>query len=185
MDDSKIIELFKERSEQAIIELSNKYGKLCESVAGAILPDPADVEECVNDAYLGVWNTIPPKEPEYLPGYVCKVVRNLAVKKLRFNSARKRNAFFDVSLDELEDCFPTAGSVEDEAEAKDAADAVNRFLSTLGKDDRTMFIRRYWNADTVEALARDYGKTKHNINARLSRIKKELKKYLSKEGIML
>ena len=185
MDDSKIIELFTERSEQAIIELSNKYGRLCESVAGSILPDPEDVEECVNDAYLGVWNTIPPKNPEYLPGYVCKIVRNLAVKKLRYNSAGKRNAIYDVSLDELEECFPTAGSVEDEMEAKAVAGAVNRFLSMLSKDDRIMFVRRYWNADTIEVLAADFGKSKHYISAKLSRIRKSLKKYLSKEGITL
>lgn len=185
MEDSKIIELFTERSEQAIIELSNKYGKLCGSVASSILPDPGDVEECLNDAYLGVWNSIPPKNPEYLPGYVCKIVRNLAIKRLRFNSAGKRNTLYDVPLAELEETFPVSGSVEEEIEAKIVAGIVNKFLSTLGKDDRVMFVRRYWGADTVETLAADFGKSKHLVSAKLSRIRKNLKKYLSKEGITL
>ena len=92
MDDSKIIELFFERSEQAIIELSNKYGAICSKVADNILNNRLDSEECVNDAYLGVWNTIPPQRPNPLLSYVCRIVRNLALKKYHENTAQKRNS---------------------------------------------------------------------------------------------
>ena len=100
MDDSKIIELFYERSEQAIIELSKKYGTVCTKVAKNILNDVRDTEECVNDAYLGAWNTIPPQRPNPLLSYVCRIVRNLAIKKYHANTAVKRNSIYDVALDE-------------------------------------------------------------------------------------
>ena len=94
MEDSKIVELFYERSEQAIIELSRKYEKLCKKIAKNILGNNLDAEECVNDAYLGVWNTIPPQNPNPLITYVCKIVRNTAVKKYHNNTAIKRNTSY-------------------------------------------------------------------------------------------
>lgn len=111
LDDSKIIDLFYERSEQAIIELSQKYGSVCTKVANNILNDVRDTEECVNDAYLGAWNTIPPQRPNPLLSYVCRIVRNLAIKKYHANTAAKRNSSYDVALDELENCFPASTSV--------------------------------------------------------------------------
>ena len=106
MDDKQIIRLFFERSEQAIAELSGKYGDLCFKIADNILNDPQDAEECVNDAYLGAWNSIPPQAPDPLRAYICRIVRNLALKKHRANSAAKRGSRFEVSLSELEDCLP-------------------------------------------------------------------------------
>lgn len=185
MDDSKIIELFFERSEQAIIELSNKYGALCRRVAGNILNNPADSEECVNDAYLGIWNTIPPQRPDPLVSYVCRIVRNQALKKYHENTAQKRNSQYDVALDELADCLPSAASAEEEAEAKEAAESVNRFLETLDRQSRLLFVRRYWYADSVQELAELFHTSRHGVSVRLSRIRKALKKHLMKEGISL
>lgn len=105
MEDQQIIRLFFERSEQAITELSRKYGALCFQIADNILDDPQDAEECVNDAWLGAWNSIPPQRPDPLRAYVCRIVRNLSLKKLRANSALKRSSRFEVSLSELEDCI--------------------------------------------------------------------------------
>ena len=121
MDDSKIIELFFERSEQAIIELSNKYEPICRKVADNILNSQLDSEECVNDAYFVVWNTIPPQRPNHLLSYLCRVVRNQALKKYHENTAQKRNSAYDVALDEIADCFPSSASVEAEADAKETA----------------------------------------------------------------
>ena len=98
MDDKQIIHLFFERSEQAITELSKKYGSLCFQVADNILNDPQDAEECVNDAYLGAWNSIPPQSPDPLRAYICRIVRNRSLKKLRANTAIKRGSQFEVSL---------------------------------------------------------------------------------------
>ncbi|MBP5254110.1 MAG: sigma-70 family RNA polymerase sigma factor [Clostridia bacterium] len=183
MDDRKIIELFFERSEQAIIELSNKYGAICSKVANHILNNRLDAEECVNDAYLGVWNTIPPQRPDPLLSYVCRIVRNLALKKYHENTAQKRNSIYDVALDEIADCIPAPFSVEDEIMAKEVAGIINGFLETLDRQSRIMFIRRYWHADSIEELAALFHRSRHYISVRLSRTRKALKQHLEKEGV--
>ena len=185
MDDSKIIELFFERSEQAIIELSDKYGTLFKKVADNILNNSFDAEECVNGAYLGAWNTIPPQKPDVLPGYVCRIVRNLAIKKYHSNKAEKRNSIYDVALDEIEDCFPSSASVEDEIDSREISNAINKFLKTLDKQERIMFVRRYWFSDSIEDIAKLFKTNKHYISVRLSRIREKLKKHMIKEGVYI
>ena len=144
MEDSRIIDLFFERSEQAITELSKKYGAVCGRVASNILNDRLDTEECVNDAYLAVWNTIPPQRPASLSGYVCRIVRNLALKKYHFNTAQKRNSTYDVALDEIQNCFSSESLVEEETELKDLSKAIDSFLEALDKQSRILFVRRYF-----------------------------------------
>jgi len=183
LDDKKIIELFYERSEQAITELSKKYGLLCEKIADNILNNHLDAEECVNDAYLAVWNTIPPQNPDSLVSYVCRIVRNQAIKKYHENTALKRNSIYDTSLNELEEVLPSSASVEGELEAKEVSAMIDRFLETLDKQSRTMFIRRYWYSDSIEEIALSFKTSKHYISVRLSRIRKALKKHLVKEGV--
>ena len=185
MDDKNIIELFYERSEQAITELSKKYGLLCKKVADNILNNHLDAEECVNDAYLAVWNTIPPQNPDSLVSYVCRIVRNQAIKKYHENTALKRNSIYDTSLDELEEVLPSSASVEGELEAKEVSAMIDRFLETLDKQSRIMFIRRYWYSDSIEEIAKAFKTSKHYISVRLSRIRKALKKYLVKEGVSI
>ena len=185
LDDSKIIELFYERSEQAVIELSQKYGSICTKVAGNILNDKRDTEECVNDAYLGVWNTIPPQNPSPLLSYVCRIVRNLAIKKYHANTAAKRNSIYDVALDELENCFPAAASVEEEYSTSETARIIDAFLETLDNENRILFVRRYWHADSITDLAKLFHTSNHNISVRLSRTRKKLRKHLIQEGVSL
>ncbi len=185
LDDSKIIELFYERSEQAIIELSKKYGSICTKVAGNILKDRRDAEECVNDAYLGAWNTIPPRHPSPLLSYVCRIVRNLAINRYHANTALKRNSIYDIALDELENCFPASTSVEEEFYANEVARIIDRFLETLNPESRIMFVRRYWYADSITDLAKLFHTSNHNISVRLSRTREKLRKYLIREGVSL
>ena len=184
MDDSKIIELFFERSEQAIIELSNKYGAVCRKVADNILNNRLDSEECVNDAFLGVWHSIPPQRPDPLISYVCRIVRNLALKKYHENTAKKRNSQYDVALDELAGCIPASFSVEDAVMADEAAVVIDRCLETLDQPGRILFIRRYWYGDSMEELAALFHRSRHYLSVRLSRIRKALRQHLEKEGII-
>ncbi len=184
MEDREIIELFFARSEQAVAALADKYGSVLKKVARNILNDPRDAEECVNDAYLALWNAVPPARPDPLPVYACRVARNLALKKYHANAARKRNGAYDAALDELEDCLASPASVEDEVFAAETAAAVNRFLAALGQQDRVLFVRRYWYADSIEELAGRFGKSRHYISVRLSRIRKALRKHLTGEGVL-
>ena len=177
MDDRQIIALFYERSEQAIAELSKKYGDLCFKIAINILSDPQDAEECVNDAYLGAWNSIPPQNPDPLRAYLCRIVRNLALKKLRTNTALKRGSRMEVSLSELENCIPD-NSFDEHLSAKELTAQLNAFLSTLHRDDRAMFLKRYWFAEPLSEIAKTFGITEHNASVRLGRIRKKLHQYL-------
>ena len=184
MEDSAIISLFFERSEQAIDELNRKYGAAVKKTAANILDDRLDVEECVNDTYLRVWNNIPPHAPSPLAGYVCKIARNLAVNRYHANRAEKRSGSYALVLDEMEECIPSGVSVETEYDAKELSAAINRFLSTLDKEDRFLFVRRYWYADSVTELAVLTNRSANRISVRLFRLREKLRITLMKEGFL-
>ena len=119
MDDIEIIKLFYERSEQGVVELSKKYGRLCREVASNILQDESDVEECVNDAFFSVWNLIPPEDPNPLRSYVCRIVRNTAANRYHLNMRQKRNSSYDIALHELDECIENGESVEKAMEERE------------------------------------------------------------------
>ena len=182
MDDSRILELFFARSEQAISELSKKYGKLCLHIAGNILGNPCDAEECVNDAYLGVWNSIPPQKPNPLQAYLCKIVRNIAVTRYHSNTAVKRNSHYDVALEELQDCLCSADTPELALEAKELSHLLDRFLAALDTRSRVMFVRRYWYSDSIIKIAEDFRMKPNSVSVQLSRIRNKLRRFLTQEG---
>ncbi len=185
MEEIQIIQLFNERSEKAITELSNEYGALCKNIADNILKNEQDSEECVNDAFLGVWNTIPPLKPTSLKAYVLKIVRNQAIKKYHSNTAIKRNSQYDVALDELYETLSCFNNVENEADSLELTRLINSFLETLSKNDRIMFVKRYWFAMSITEIAEEFNVKNHYISVKLSRIRESLKKYLKKEGFDL
>lgn len=185
MDESYIINLFNERSEKAITELSNKYGYLCKNIAENILKNKQDSEECVNDAFLGVWNSIPPQKPTSLKAYVLKIVRNQALKKYHSNTAIKRNSQYDVALDELEKCLSGFTDVESETDLLELTRLINNFLEALSKNDRIMFVKRYWFAMSITEIAEEFKVKNHYVSVKLSRIRGDLKTYLEKEGFVI
>ena len=182
MDDKQIIDLFNERSEQAITELSKKYGKLCHKVALNILSDERDAQECVNDAYFALWNQIPPNCPDPLRAYLLKTVRNLAMERKRSNTVLKRNNASQIEFEEVNDIISDVDSTENAFDANELQGLIGTFLEGLDKNSRVMFIRRYWFCDTVENIAKTFGKSNHYVSVKLTRIKDNLKKYLKKEG---
>ncbi len=184
MDDKQIIRLFFERSEQAITELSQKYGALCFRIADNILNNHQDAEECVNDAWLGAWNSIPPQSPDPLRAYICRVVRNHSLKKLRTNSALKRGSQFEVSLSELEDCIPD-NSMDEQFSASELSAQINAFLSALPQDDRLMFVKRYWFSESLSEIADAFDITENNVSVRLSRIRGKLHQYLNRKEVTI
>lgn len=185
LEDSKIIELFFARIEQAIVELSEKYGTVCNRIARNILKNDLDAEECVNDTYLAAWNTIPPQKPDPLRTYIFRIVRNIAIAKYHSNTSIKRNSYYDVVLEELENCLITSATVEQEISAKELSRQIDSFLDTLDKASRVMFVRRYWYSDSISDLAEYFQVSNNNVSVRLSRTRDKLKKYLKKEGFEL
>lgn len=127
IDDEKIIEMFFERSEQAVRELDNKYGKICHHLSFNILNNRQDAEECVNDAYLGAWNAIPPVRPNPLLAYIVKIVRNISLKIYWRKEAAKRSGHYKIALEEIEGCIADRKTVEDEIEARELARIIEGF----------------------------------------------------------
>ena len=164
------------------MELSKKYGTICIRIAKNILNNSLDAEECVNDAYLGAWNTIPPQKPNPLKTYICRIVRNLSIKRYHSNTSMKRNSFYDAALDELENCIPSGKTVESELFARELAKIIDDFLDTLDKENRVIFVRRYWYSDSISDISKRFHMSNNNISVRLSRTREKLKNYLRKEG---
>lgn len=140
MEDAGIIELFFERSEQGIRELDIKYGKACRKLSYNIVNDRQDAEECVNDAYLGAWNAIPPVKPDPLLTYICKIVRNISLNLYHRKEAAKRSRHYTIAMEEIEACIAATNAVEAEIEAVELAHIIERFLDTLTVENRVLFI---------------------------------------------
>ncbi len=185
MDDKKIIELFHSRSEQAIAEVQIKYGALCREISLNILKNESDAQECVNDTYLALWDTIPPKEPDPFITYIVRIVRNLSIKRYYYNTAKKRNSIYDVTLSELENCIPTLETVEKSCSTKELAAHIDNFLDTLSPKNRVIFIRRYYFSDSVSDIAKKMHMEPRKVTLSLSRCRDKLKKYLTKKGVSL
>jgi len=180
MNDASIIELFLERDEKAIAEMKRKYDKLCFYVAGNILSQREDIEECVNTAYYEIWNNIPPDSPRDLKTYLCRIVRNIAIKRLQYNTAEKRNPKFAIPLDEIAECIPSdrGQPLPDNI----LADAISRFLRAQDEKHRKVFVRRYWYGDPLSKIAEYYGMKEKTVATYLFRTRKKLKAFLQKEG---
>ena len=184
MEDEKIIELLFRRSENAISELSKKYEKICMTISMNILGNKEDAEECINDTYLGVWNSIPPQKPDNLTAFICKITRNLSLKKNTYNSAEKRQGNYGVCIDELSECIPSVNTVESEIESAELSAVIDKFISSLDKTNQFLFVRRYFFSDTYESLAKHTGIKEQAIRTRLSRIRSELKKFLAEKEVL-
>lgn len=185
MLDEEILDLFFARSEDAIIQLAEKYGKLCRQTSYNILGDNSDAEECVNDSYLGVWNAIPPARPENLLTYLLKIVKNISLNRYHKNHAKKRNSAFDVAVDELAEVLPSGETIESVLEANELTREIEAFLDSLNQENRVVFIRRYWFFDTYEQIAKRIGITEKNVSVRLSRMRIKLREHLTERGIVL
>ena len=177
MNDQEIIALYFARDEQAIRETDVRYGKTCMQVSMNILRSRPDAEECVNDTYLKTWDSIPPARPASLCSFVCRIVRNLSLNRLKELTAAKRSRDLTVSFEELEDCIP----MPDE-ESPALAEELAAFLKTEGETDRALFVGRYWFACSVEELARRTGLTKRAVHMRIFRTRERLRAYLVERG---
>ena len=173
IDDEKIIDLFFERSEQGIRELDNKYGAVCHNLSYNIVNNRQDAEECVNDAYLGAWNAIPP------------VVRNISLKIYWRKEAAKRSGHYKIALEEIEGYIADQKTVEDEIEARELARIIGEFLDTLTLENRVIFMRRYWFADSYKDIAEFMGLSEKNISVRLTRIREKMKQYLIEREVFV
>lgn len=183
MDDASIVNLYWDRNEKAVTESQLKYGAYCSSIARNILSDPADAEECVNDTWLGAWNTMPPKRPAILRTFLGRITRSLSFDLYRRMHRKKRGgANIDLVLDELEELVSGNETPEDLFLTKELGEEISRFLASLPEEKRAMFILRYWYADSVRDIAERFQMRENTVSVTLSRIRTRLKTHLTERG---
>lgn len=185
MDDLQIIELYWAREEAAIAESSIKYGKLLHHIAYNILANREDSEECVSSTYGRAWDTMPPQKPGSLSAYLGRITRNLSINRWYENRAQKRGGGAFALLSELSDCIPSANSVEAAVETNALAELISRWLRSLPKEERTLFLRRYWFGDSLSFLAKARGTSANQLAGRIYRLRQKLKVMLEQEGVSL
>ena len=181
MDDLSIVKMFLSRDENAIKEAEKQYGKLCHYIANNILNSPLDAQECVNDTLLRAWNSIPPQKPQRLGAYLSKIARNLAIDRYKAEKSQKRGAGAnELPLDELEGFLSDSESLVDEVSLKEC---INKFLRSLSREKRIVFVQRYFYGMTVSEIAKKNNLTENNVKVILLRQRKAFGEHLKKYGL--
>lgn len=184
MEDKEIIQLYWDRQEQAIRETEAKYGGKLNALAYRIVNTHEDSQECVNDTYFTAWNTMPPQWPEFLFAYLAKICRNASLGRLDWLNAAKRKAEVVTLTREMELCIPDR-SQDRHLEGKELGELLNRFLGTISRENRMIFLRRYWFADSIQEIAGRYGMSQSKVKTSLHRTRTKLSAFLAKEGVTL
>ena len=184
MTDSQIIALFWDRNEDAIRETDAAYGRRLYAMSNQILCQRQEAEESVSDTYMKAWETMPPQKPLYFFAYLAKICRNFSLARLQWNSAAKRSAEIVSLTQEMAECIPDR-RMEHRLECEALGQLLNRFLESLSRDNRLIFLRRYWYADSVREIADRYGITESKVKTQLHRTRKKLQVFLEKEGIAI
>lgn len=183
MEDTKILDLYFARDEQAITETDQKYGSYCFSLAKAILENTEEAEEAVNDTYFKAWNVIPPNRPRVLKLFLAKITRNLSFSRWRSLSAQKRGGGeLELVLEELDGCIPAPVTVEDTVQGRELAETIRSFLDTIPAREQDIFLRRYFFVEESAVIASRYAMKPAAVLRSLSRTRMKLKQYLIKEG---
>ncbi len=181
MEDKEIIRLYFDRAEDAIGKTAEKYGARCLYLAKNIVGNDSDAEECVNDMYFAVWNRIPPEIPYSFFAFIAKITRNIALNRLDYNRAERRNGEYTLVLEELSEILPDESSVIREEDS--LMDAINAFLKSEKKKNRVIFVRRYFYHDSMSEIASRVDMQENAVRASLFRTRKKLAIYLRKQGL--
>ena len=181
MEEKKLIDLLWQRNQDAISALAEGYGHRLQRLAQNLLSSELDAQECVNDTYLAVWDSIPPQRPVPLTPYIMRLCKNIAISRLRAETAQKRSAY-QLSLQELEEAIGM-DTLERTISSRELGRAIDAFLDTLSKENRVIFLRRHWYGDSVTDIARSLSLSESNVSVRLHRTRQKLKAYLEKEGL--
>ena len=183
MEDLHIIELYFARDEEAIRHTADKYGPYCTAVSMSILHSEPDAEECVNDTWLKTWNSIPPTRPNSLKLFLARITRNLSINRHRALQSEKRNKDLEVSLTELEPCFPAPEDLP--GGGGELVELLNEFLEKQNKMDRVVFVQRYWYSLSTARIAEEHRMSENAVWVRLHRTRERLRAYLTERGYKL
>lgn len=184
MDDAWIVELLWQRSESALEQLAGKYGRVLYGISYNITGCREDAEECVNDTYLGVWRAIPPARPRSLYAFVCRMVRNISLTRYRYHTAQMRDRSHELSLDEIGDIVADQEGDGQTLAKSELTHLLETWLWALDERNRYIFLRRFWYMEEISVIARAVHLSEAAVYLRIDRMKKKLKAYLMKEGVL-
>lgn len=184
MEDEKIVDLYLDRNEEAIRLTKEKYGPRLRRMAEDILADREEALECENDAYMEIWNLIPPHEPRtYLFAFAGRILRHLALDRCRKRKRQKRSGEICLLTEEMQECIPGRGEgPEDVFEAGDLTERIDAFLAGCPAQKRRVFVKRYWFFESVSDIALECGMSESRVKSILFRTRKILKEYLAEGG---
>jgi len=185
VEDTEIIKLYWERSQQALTETADKYGRQLHTLANRILYNHEDSEECVNDTYHAAWNTMPPQRPAYFFAYLAKITRNYCFDRLDYRKAAKRDEALVTLGEELDECIPTPNDCEQQIESEELSRIISKYLHTQPFEMRTVFVRRYWYMDSIAEISSGLHISESKVKSILFRMRNGLRKYLEKEEVVL
>ena len=184
MDDEAILNLYCQRSSSALAETEAKYGRLCFSIANNILQSREDAEECVNDTWMKAWNSMPTHRPSILAPYLSKLTRWLSLTRLREkNSLRRGGGELPLVLDELAETLDSGQDTEREMELRELNEALRRMVKALSKDERDVFLCRYWYMASIREIAEKTGFSESKVKTMLHRTRNKLHRQLMEEGL--
>ena len=185
MTDEDIISLYLIRSEQAIIETDIKYGGYCKAIAYSILKNNEDTKECVNDAYLNLWNSIPPNVPDSFCIYLGRITRNIAINRYNYYSAKKRNGIRNEPPLNESMYYCNGGDCTNDIDSSIMiGEILDGFMNTLRKLDREIFTNRYWNFNSIKEIADACSVSDSFVKVSLYRSRSALRKILEREGFL-
>lgn len=183
MQDEKIIQLYWERNESAIKETQKTYEKYLSKIIYNVLGNIQDSTECLNDTYLKIWNSIPPNRPAVFSVYIGKIARETAIDAYRKqNRSKRKPSEYTLALDEISECVSGKENTEKSVETNLLGKEISSFLRTVSEDKRTVFIMRYYYADSIKDISEYTNMSESKVKGILHRTRKELKKHLEKEG---
>lgn len=184
MEDTAIVDLYWQRSEQAIAESDKKYGHYCHAIAYNICGSNEDAEECVSDTWFKSWNRMPAERPSVLQGYFGVITRNSAINLYKARRSQKRGGGqTELALEELQDCIPASSSVEQQIELAELEQAIDAFVAALPEMERKLFVCRYWFFAPLREISENLGIGLSKTKVTLYRVREKLRRYLQEEGL--
>ena len=183
MDDSRIVDLYWARNEQAIEESDKKYGRMLNSLSYSLLSSHEDAEECVNDTYVDAWGAMPPQRPQFLGAFLSKITRRISIDRFREKHRERRGGIDNVTA-ELSECIPANDDSEREYDSQRIREEINAFLYSQPKERRVMFVLRYFNSKSIDEIAFQLGLSVPNVKTTLHRLRRELQKRLEEQELL-
>ena len=185
LSDEQIIALYNERDERAIKETDAKYRAKLLAVARSVLHDVRDCEECLNDTYVRVWNSIPPACPDSLRAFLISITRRNAFNYYKAAKRKKRIPSDMVSsLSDLDGMLADSDAFYTEQEANRLGELLSGFVDTLSDRRAFVFMSRYYLCRPIAEIARKLCCSESTVHKEIAVIKQMLQQLLESEGYL-